>query len=94
MILSTNDTHAFDQPWSGGPGKFSVGGTWDGATAKLAYKDGGNWLPFGDNASFTENGGCRFEANAGDVLGVIVSGVGTTSLNAEVAPLTLTERVK
>jgi len=89
MIITTNDTHEFDQPWSGGPGKFSVGGTLDSATAKLAYYDDGNWIPFGDNATFTEAGGCRFDANAKDRLAVITSGGGASmSINASVKPLT------
>lgn len=85
MNITSNTTSEFPDRWTGGPGRLSLTGAFDGATAKLAFHNGDDWVPFGDDAAFTADGGCAFEASSQDRLAVITAdGGGSLNIDAKV----------
>ena len=87
QTVTANGNYPSDDgiPWPGGNGEFRVlGGTWDGATAKVQMNTGAGWVdePSG-LLSFTADNRLGFTA-ATCRLRVNVSSVGTTSLPIQV----------
>ena len=76
--------------WSGGAGRVVINGNFSQKTkVLLMLDDGSGWVTFGKDAIFTYPGAARFEAAAGDKIGILIAPTDDSiSIDATIASLT------